>query len=220
MYESDFGQLSKFEKVSLITLGIGMLIAFFVASYITGNKIFSASFLLSFGYMIALYLLGFFSLVVYHKWEYRNNKAFIEQYKNGMYGTGKEEYIIDYGFNVPKTYIYFDAKDSPLPKTRDRLNILYDYLKTIQLEDVNNMFCYGLDRIEHGVDENDPEEYIINIENAPRRRLEITSYNLTEDKIRILIKELQKSDIEIDGIKFDLYSESNELIKTLSLSDL
>jgi len=63
MYESDFGQLSKFEKVSLITLGIGMLIAFFVASYITGNKIFSASFLLSFGSIIVLYLFFVFLLI-------------------------------------------------------------------------------------------------------------------------------------------------------------
>lgn len=104
------------------------------------------------------------------------------------------------------TYIYFDCRDSSLPIIRSRLKILYDYLtKTIMLEDVSSMFCYGSGLIyEH---EHDLEEW------------KIMSKNLTEDKIRILHKELMKTNIDFHGIKFDIYSGSKELIKTLTLSD-
>jgi len=125
----------------------------------------------------------------------------IEQFKNGMYGAGKEKSILDGEI----TYTYFDCRDSSLPIIRERLKILYDYLaKTDELEDVSSMFCYGSGLIyEH---EHDLEEW------------KIISKNLTEDKIRILHRKLMQTDIDFHAIKFDIYSGS-KLKKTLSLSD-
>lgn len=90
-YENVSGNLSKFEKRTLITLGVVMWIPFFIGHYMTGKDIFSADFLLSMGGMYVAYLFSIAGVRIYRKWEYRQNEKF-EKHKNTLnkYNHGKK----------------------------------------------------------------------------------------------------------------------------------
>lgn len=138
------------------------------------------------------------------KWRHDSlkKKKVIERIPINIWDDYYEEGYIPEG-EIQETYIYVEDSDLSNDLIKKCLEILLDYMNNnLKLDGVKMWLEYFDSKVKY------PSLIGSEYEKYAFERWEIKVQHLTHERREKLVKELEKANLEIDGIPFEIYSES------------